>query len=262
MPLLSKNGIRYFVFENLSEQGVIHAIFARHGGVSPAPWHSLNVGGMVGDTPANVLQNKMMSFDVFGLDVQSSYEVWQIHSNRVVFANSPKKVDEPYIKADGILTKKENVTLFMRFADCVPIMMYDLVSKAVGLVHAGWRGTVDNIVTEAVKKMMEGFGSDPKNLIVGIGPSIGPEKYIIGGDVKRKFETTFGEEANLFIHTKDHEIKLDLWKANEYLLRKAGVKQIEVASICTASNTNDWYSHRAENGKTGRFGALIRMPFW
>ena len=259
MPFHEKNGVLYYQFENLSRSGVVHAIFTRHGGVSPKPWKSLNVGGLVGDDPINVARNKEIALSTFGCAPKSVYEVWQVHSKKIVTSDVPKDISIPYQKADGILTGTTGVTLFMRFADCVPILFYDPCNRVVGLVHAGWQGTVKMISACAVKNMEEQFGSNPKDLIVGIGPSIGPGKYEIGLDVEQQVVSAFKNNTKKFIRSHNGSLWFDLWGANVHILESQGVSNIEVAGICTASNIDDWYSYREENGLTGRFGALIKL---
>jgi len=147
----------------------------------------------------------------------------------------------------------------MRFADCVPIFLFDPVKKIVGIIHAGWKGTVDNIVGNAIHTIQAKYQVNPKNLVAGIGPSIGPDHYIVGGEVREQAEITFGNNSSQFLIQKNRHTYFDLWAANNFLLREKGVKTIECAEICTACHLDDWYSHRAEKGATGRFGALIAI---
>lgn len=255
--------LKYFGFETFPEDEVTHAIFSRHGGVSPKPWNALNVGGTVGDDIENVKVNIRRSFQVFNLAVNRKYDAWQVHGNKVVFADSPRAQDEPPQKADIILTNKPEVVLFMRFADCVPIMLFDPIKKVVGIAHAGWMGTVKKVPLIAIQAMEEHYGSAPGDILAGIGPSIGPQSYEVGVEVAKEIKETFKHKANeiLAVSTNKNKdtIKLNLWEANRILLDNAGVKNIELAGICTATNLNDWYSHRAEHGRTGRFGALITL---
>ena len=256
MPFTQQNGLRYFQFDSLE---VRHAVFTRHGGESPAPWDSLNVGGTVGDVIERVRRNRLLSFEALGCNPDSIFDVWQVHSADAVCADGPRKADEPYQKADIILTDKSDVTLFMRFADCVPILVYDPLKHVVGVAHAGWMGTVRDVAGATVNIMRDRYGSNPSDILACIGPSIGPDHYEVGQDVISQVEQTFGADASLMLPQHETRVHFDLWKANQYLLERAGVKQIELAGICTACHTDDWFSHRAEKGKTGRFGALISL---
>lgn len=254
-----KDEIAYHTFDVFADLDVVHAVFMRHGGLSPAPWASLNVGGTVGDEPARVIENRKRSFRAVGRDWRTIYDVWQVHGARVVVADRPRRPEEPPLQADAILTDNPQVTLFMRFADCVPILLCDPRRGVVGLAHAGWRGTVGFVAAAAVRRMEQCFGSRPQDVLAAIGPSIGPDHYEIGSDVAAEVQAAFGAQADEVLLRENDALHFDLWRANRLVLRQAGVKTIETAHICTACHLDDWYSHRAERGKTGRFGALIAL---
>lgn len=256
-----RDGIRYLTFP-IFPANITHAIFTRHGGLSPDPWGALNVGGTVGDDPARVRENRHLSFRAVGRDPESMYDVWQVHSADVVIANDahPRLNNPPELKADTILTDNPKITLFMRFADCTPILLHDPQKGVVGVVHAGWMGTVKQAAGEAVRAMQRAYGSRPADILAVIGPSIGPDHYQIGPEVAAQVQYAFGKQAAGLLHPRNTgRPHLDLWAANRLSLQLAGVEQIHVAEICTACHANDWYSHRAHKGKTGRFGALIAL---
>ena len=257
MPFIHHNGLRYFQFESLGKTR--HAVFTRQGGVSPEPWSSLNVGGTVGDELGRVRENRRLSFHAVGRAPESVYDVWQVHSADVVFASAPRAVDESYRQADIILTDTQDVTLFMRFADCVPILLHDPRKGVVGVAHAGWMGTLRDAAAAAVEGMRRQYNSNPADIIAAIGPSIGPDHYEIGADVILQVMQKFGDESESVLQSNNGKIHFDLWRTNRLLLERAGVGQIEIAGICTACHTDDWFSHRAEKGRTGRFGVLIAL---
>jgi len=151
------------------------------------------------------------------------------------------------------------VTLFMRFGDCVPVLLYDPVHKVVGIAHAGWLGTVKKTVSETLKTMNARYGSQPRDILAAIGPSIAAHHYQVGPEVVSQVKQTFEENNSFLIKEKDGQTIFDLWAANQLLLEQAGVTQIENAGLCTACHPEDWYSHRAEAGLTGRFGVLIAL---
>ncbi len=258
MPIQTRDGVRYFSFETF-DAGITQAVFTRQGGVSPEPWASLNVGGTVGDHPERVQENRQRAFAALGLDPVTLFDVWQVHGSAVVVADAPLPPHSPHQQADVILTDKVGVSLFMRFADCVPIMLYDPLRKVIGLVHAGWMGTVRGVLRAALEAMQARFGTQPADLQAAIGPSIGPDHYVVGPEVVTQVWQAFGEDAAGLLATIDGVIHFDLWVANRLLLEQAGVKHIEVAGLCTACHVDNWYSHRAERGRTGRFGALIAL---
>ncbi len=259
MPIEELNGLRYFSFTSLPSSEIVQGIFTRQGGVSPEHWHSLNLGGLNGDSRANIIENRRRIFEAMQRDVNSIFDVWQVHGIVTACAERPRRLDAPHQKADIILTDKPEITLFMRFADCVPIFLYDPMKRVIGIVHAGWLGTVKNAVGEAVRQMASVYGCSPANIVAGIGPSIGPHHYEVGEDVVQRVQSAFAENASNLLQVTNGSYYLDLWAANRFNLAHEGVTTIETAEICTACNTRDWYSHRAEHGKTGRFGALLAM---
>jgi YfiH family protein len=258
MPFQFNQEICYYRFEDLGDD-LIQAVFTRRGGLSPIPWASLNMGGTVGDDPVRVQSNRRLALEAIGVDLDSVYDVWQVHGVNVAVALSPRLPDEPHLQADVILTDKPGITLMMRFADCVPILLHDPVRKVIGLVHAGWMGTVRGVVLTAVEAMKTNFGTNAANIRAAIGPSIGPDHYQVGQDVTAQVRRVFGADSSQLLGVENGMFYLDLWLANRFELENAGVRQIEVSGICTACNNSDWFSHRAEHGRTGRFGAFIAM---
>lgn len=258
MPFHQAHDLRYYYADSLHDPGLVHAVFTRHGGVSQPPVESLNVGGTVGDRPDAVSTNLDLVFESIGRSVDSLYDVWQVHSADVVVAKGPRR-DQPIIQADVIITQSPQVTLMMRFADCVPILGYDPEQRAVGIAHAGWKGTLAQAGPAMVKAMSNRFGSRPDDILVVLGPSIGPDHYQVGPEVISGVEAVFKGQAESVLPQRNGRTSLDLWAANRLLLEQVGVNKIEVAGICTACHPEDWFSHRAEKGRTGRFGAVIGL---
>ena len=258
MPFESTAGIRYYQFERLGD-GLTQAVFTRQGGCSPDPWTALNLGGTVGDDPGRVRENRNRALLALNRAPESVYDVWQVHGVSVAIAEAPRLPETPHLQADTILTNTPGITLLMRFADCVPIFLHDPVRKVVGISHAGWMGTVRGTVRMAVEAMQARFGSTPGDILAGIGPSIGPDHYEVGPDVVSQVRQAFGQSASRLLTDHAGATHFDLWTANRLALEKAGVWQIELAGLCTACHTEDWYSHRAERGRTGRFGAIIAL---
>ncbi len=260
MPFHNTDGVRYLTFD-IFPKNVIHAVFTRQGGLSPDPWSSLNVGGTVGDEHPRVRENRYRSFAALGRSRESMFDVWQVHSPDVVIANAahPRFDERPEFKADAIVTDNPQVTLFMRFADCTPILLVDPKKNTVGIVHAGWQGTVKRAAGQAVKTMQAAYGSNPADILAAVGPAIGPDHYEVGADVIEQVRYSFGNAADALLPDHAGHIHFDLWAANKLVLEQAGVGAVEVAGLCTACHPDDWYSHRAQRGKTGRFGALIAL---
>jgi polyphenol oxidase len=271
MPFHQPDSIRYHTFESFDDAGVCHGTLTRHGGVSPAPWAALNVGGTVGDDPACVLENRQRSFATLGRAFESLYDVFQVHGNEVVCTPAPRPPEQPHLQSDAILTDQPGVTLFMRFADCVPVFLYDPLRRVVGLAHAGWQGTVLKTAARAVTVMHERYGSSPADILAGIGPSIGAHHYEVGPEVADRVRQAFGADAAELLlpvagdlrasngNPAGYRVQFDLWRANRLALEQVGVRRVETAGLCTACALQDWYSHRGEHGRTGRFGAMIGL---
>jgi YfiH family protein len=187
------------------------------------------------------------------------YDVHQVHSNDIVITEHALPPDGIHIKADAMITRMPGVTLMMRFADCVPILLFDPVNRVVGLSHAGWKGTINKIAGKTVEKMKATYGTDPDSLLVGIGPSIGPDHYSVGADVVEQVVSSFGDSSDQLLLSHQGKSYFDLWKANIINLTEVGVNKIEIAEICTQCRLDDWYSHRGEQGETGRFGVVLGL---
>jgi len=258
MPFHEPNGLRYYSFD-IFPKTITQAVFTRRGGVSPAPWSSLNLGGSVGDNLVHVVENRTRVFNAMKCHPASIHDVWLTHGTNIIYADAPRPLTEPAAYADIIFTDNPEVTLFMRFGDCVPILFHDPVKNVVGIAHAGWLGTLRGVVESAAAGMQSHYGCAPKNIIAGIGPSIGADHYEVGAEVVSQFREKYPEDVDQIAQTKNGSAFLDLWAANALQLKNAGVGQIQVSDICTACHLDDWFSHRAEKGRTGRFGALLSL---
>jgi YfiH family protein len=261
MERLRYNNIIFYRFNSLRHRsGLNHAIFTRRGGVSPSPFDSLNFGATVGDAYSNVQANRQRMADVLGVQEAESRTVWQVHSANVIAVRQGEPPVSPPPQADGIITGDPDVPLVMRFADCVPILFYDPVQRAIGLAHAGWRGTVQGIGPATLSAMERTFGSRPEDIVCGIGPAIGPCCYEVGPEVIAEVRNAFPHPNGLIVlPANGGRSHFDLWAANERALREAGVRSVEVAGLCTSCQNYEFFSHRAEAGRTGRFGAMIVM---
>jgi YfiH family protein len=258
MQRIEHHGPVYYQFDSLARHADLnHGIFTRRGGVSGAPFESLNVGSTVGDDQRSVRVNRERLAQAMGVRDEDVHTTWQVHGANVRVLREPGR-QWPPPKADAIITDRVGLPISMRFADCVPLLFYDPAKKVLGMAHAGWRGTAAGVGPAAVEMMESEFGCRPADILAGIGPSIGPARYEVGDEVAAAIQAAFGDVDGLLSHPNGNGARphLDLWEANRRALQRAGVRQIEVAEMCTASNVEEFYSHRAEGGRTGRFGAL------
>lgn len=252
------NQLIYYALE--AWDGLKHAIFTRAGGMSAAPWAGLNVGGTVGDAPQAVYENHQLMYSELGVDPAQTVTTWQIHSSDVVVAHHPVAGRRWLARADALITDRPGLALVMRFADCVPLLYYDRRRGVIGIAHAGWRGTVQGIASATVRAMQAVYQCDPADIEVMIGPSISIDHFQVGEEVVDAVESYFGTLQGLMRRDPDDNTAyIDLWAANRLDLERAGVDKVTIAEICTYARTDEFFSHRAERGRTGRFGVVMSL---
>ena len=254
-----RNGIMTYHFAAFPEREVAHAIFARHGGVSDAPFSSLNLSVSVADPRENVYANRRRAYGLYGRDTSTVVHAHLVHGARV--AQVTQADEGTWLpEVDGLITAEAGVALTMNFADCTPILLYDPQRRAIGLGHAGWQGAVKDLPGALVRAMSAAFGSDPADLLAAVGPTIGPCCYEVGEPVLSSVAASFAEPHSLFIgQNGGPRPHFDLPEANRRNLARAGVREIEMPGLCTACRTDLFFSHRAEKGRTGRFGAMLML---
>lgn len=233
----------------------------RLGGVSSKPYDALNLAYHVNDDPKNVMKNRELFCHELGIDTSSLVLANQVHSDRIELIEDKHAgcgaygVDDAIPDTDAMITMSNKVSIGIMTADCVPVMIYDPFKLAIGVAHAGWKSAILMIASKTIKKMNEAFGTNPSDCIITFGASIKACCYEVSKEIISQFDTVFGVGKC----TKDN--KLDLPKAVELQLIDIGVKKENISSnnACTACNLGLYYSHRAENGLTGRMMSLIRL---
>jgi len=258
MALHKKNNLTWYSSDRLENTGIKHGFFMRHGGCSPQPWLSLNLATSVGDSRENVIENRNRIADALEVSRDSFYDVWQVHSATVAQARHPRRLDEKHLQADAIVTDQKGVSILMLFADCVPMLFFDPVKQVVAGAHGGWQGTFKGVASETVKAMQSGFGCKPGDILAVIGPSIRVKNYEVGPEVVRAAQDHFDEQDGV-VQNVDGRTCVDLQLANQLFLERAGRRRIEQSGICTMAEKADWFSHRGEKGRAGRFGAVITL---
>ncbi|MDZ4764420.1 MAG: peptidoglycan editing factor PgeF [Chloroflexota bacterium] len=258
MERIERDGLVYYRLSAWADAK--HGIFTRRGGVSDVPFGSLNLGGNVGDAPGNVRCNHERMYAALDVRGDRACTVWQVHSADVVIAASPVQGRRWLAAGDALMTDKADTPLSMRYADCTPILLRDARQGVIAMAHAGWRGTVQGMSAATVRAMMAAYGCRATDIEAWIGPSIGVERYQVGAEVVDAVRAYFGGTDGLIRNDPaDGTAYFDLWAANRVDLERAGVERITIAGMCTASNTEDWFSHRGEQGRTGRFGAVLSL---
>ncbi|MHA8051241.1 peptidoglycan editing factor PgeF [Aquirufa sp. ROCK-SH2] len=218
----------------------------RKGGVSPFPFDSLNLGVHTPDTPENIQHNLLGFTEKLDIPFDALARSYQCHGDQILVTDSPIYAEN----FDAIITNTLNVFPGVGIADCCPILLADPVHQVAAAIHAGWKGTVKEIVRKTVEKMQGEFQTNPNDILAYIGPCISQEFFEVGDEVAEQFSA----EVKVKIKDKFH---VDLKKANAIQLQNAGVKQIEISPLCTIKNNDLFFSFRKENGSTGRMLAVI-----
>ncbi|MBA3946727.1 MAG: peptidoglycan editing factor PgeF [Herpetosiphonaceae bacterium] len=253
-------------FPSFDHPDLVHAVTTRAGGVSQAPYASLNLSWTRPDEPAAVLENRRRLCSALEIPLGNLVQAGQIHgigvravgrAERGAGARERATVLPP---ADALMTDVPEVYLLACFADCVPLLFFDPVRRAVAVAHAGWRGTVKGMAAATVAAMTARYGSQPENLQVVIGPSAGPCCYTVGSEVVDAVKDAFPKHPELLVAGDDGP-RFDLWAANRVALFGTGVRAaaISVSGECTIHQCDRFFSHRATGGATGRIAAVIGL---
>jgi YfiH family protein len=263
-------GIRFFSYEVFDRfRNVSNVVTSRQRGRSKAPYASFNLAFHVDDDPNAVLDNRATAAQLLGFEPEDFTIARQVHGTEIAVVGSRDRgrgavvEDDAFPDTDAMITRALDTPLAVLVADCVAVSLFDPGHNAIGVAHAGWAGTCKRIVEKTIKKMTAEFDTRPADLVAAISPSIGSCHYPVGKNVIDAFENEFGaDEAVAFLKKQDDdEGVLDLWACNERQLSRAGVRDenIETAGICTVCQNDVYYSHRAENGQTGRFANIITL---
>lgn len=192
----------------------------------------------------------------FDLSEEEIFFINQVHDKEICVIDSNTKNNVR--SCDGLMSDCKRKLLVTCYADCVPLLFFDPKNRVIASVHSGWKGTIKNIAAEAVLKMIKIYKSNPKDIIVGIGPSIGPCCFRVENDVCKMFKREFGEDV--ILRDKD-KLHIDLWKSNIIQLQRVGVNEdnIECLKTCTSCNSDKLYSFRKGDKEQGRFAAFIML---
>ena len=286
VPTKGSSKISVLQLDSLSKiPWLLHGFSTRLGGVSRAyGGNSLNLGFTKEDSRRAVEQNRAAFLKRLGATKAGRalplVTLKQIHSDLIYLV---KRVPAKPLVGDGLITNTSGLMLAVQTADCLPVILVDTKSRAVGVFHAGWRGTIQRIVEKGVGEMRRHFGTSPRNIKAAIGPGVHGCCYQVGPEVRDRFESQFAYAARLFRETKEtneiHErypllfltarapghselpkkIFLDLVEANHRQLQSVGVpaKNIAASKLCTACNPQKLFSYRAEKGVTGRLMGAV-----
>lgn len=269
LTVKENRGVTYLSFPILEDTGLVsHAFSTRLGGVSKGDFATMNFSFTRGDDRDDVLENYRRMAAALGVDRERMVLTWQTHTTnvrRVTEEDEGKGIvrDRDYRDVDGLITDIPGITLVTFFADCVPLYFLDPVHKAIGLSHSGWRGTVKRMGQVTVDAMKEAFGTRPEDIIACIGPSICGDCYEVGEEVADEFADAFHEKYHdvILLKKQNGKYQLDLWKANEIVLKEAGIKgdNLAVTNICTYCNPQLLFSHRRTAERRGNLCAFLSL---
>lgn len=264
-----KNGVTWLSatpFEKM--EGIVQGFSTRLGGVSTEHLSSMNLSFSRGDQEENVRENFRRIADAIGFTPEDLVFSDQTHTTNirvVTEADRGKGFTKPldYTDVDGLITDVPGLVLATFYADCVPLYFVDPVHRAVGLSHSGWRGTVHRMGKATLEAMNREYGTEPANVIACIGPSICQDCFEVGPEVAAEFADGFAKQYHndLFYQKPDGKYQVDLWRANQIVLREAGIPadQIHTTDICTRCNPAHLFSHRIMGTERGNLAAFLAL---
>lgn len=267
MGLHQKKGISYYTFDNLDKTGLIHHCFTtRLGGVSKGVYEAFNLSFTRGEEKETVLENYRLLSDALDFQLDSFVLPNQTHTTNirnVTLEDKGKGVTafSDIRNTDGLCTNVQGLNLTVFGADCVPIFLLDTKKRAISVVHAGWKGTANGIAKKAIEKMIYDFGSNPIDILAGIGPSIGKCCFQVDNPVVELFKNQISFANDVIFDDVPGKFKIDLWATNQRLLMEAGVPEdnIEITGICTMCHTELFYSHRVMGDARGNMAGIMTL---
>lgn len=236
--------VRPTIFQSIP--GLVAGVSTRHGGLSKVPYATLNLGVHTDDAPEVIEQNLSLFCTDLGISPADLARSYQVHGDKI-WVTGRAGYQSGF---DAMISVQPGVFAGVSIADCTPILLADPVTRVCAAIHAGWKGTVAQIVHKTAKRMIENRGSNPADILAYIGPCISLAHFEVGDEVAAQFDTAFKTRKGAKWH-------VDLKAANAAQLQTVGIQQIEIDPACTVENNADFFSHRTEKGVTGRMLALI-----
>ncbi|MGA1825919.1 MAG: peptidoglycan editing factor PgeF [bacterium] len=253
---------QFLLFEAYSAE-LKHLVTTRLGGYSKKPYNSLNIGFHVGDSHANVLKNRKLVCNKLGYALDSMVSMQQSHGANIKVLDSAYKGrgarnwEDGIANVDGVITNNRELVLLSMSADCGMSMFYDPGKKVLALAHSGWRGIAKGVVRNIIETMETIFSCERSEILVGIGPTICERCYEIGSEIRAIFEQTFPfDKQRIFSKSSNGSQSLNIVKSLELQLLAEGIKpnHIETSNLCNSCESEEFFSYRRDNKKTGRMG--------
>ena len=253
-------------FSIFPEDIVFHAVSTRLGGYSEEPFDSLNLALHVGDTGETVLKNRTKFIQSLGYGLKDIVTPNQVHGDKIFRVEEihrglgSQNYSDAIPETDALITNIHKLPLMLCFADCVPVFFLDTKNLAVGLAHAGWKGTLNKIAAKTFLAMQKEFNTRAEDCLVGIAPSIGVCCYEVGEEIISACKKSFADTSEI-LEEREGKTYLNLWAANAVQLAEVGLDKnnIDIAGECTCCKSSWYFSYRASHGKTGRIAAVIGL---
>ena len=255
-----ESGVRALVCEPLEREGFANAFSTRGGGVSAFPENSLNLAGFDQDSAENIRENRRRFFSL--LEGRWTLAAcWQVHGSQVRVVRDAEDTRSEREHCDALTTRAPGLLLGVKTADCVPVLLGDARTGACAAVHAGWRGTLAEIVKRALASMREEFGTEPRDVRAAIGPAALACCYEVGHEVIEAFRAKFPNADSLFTPTRDGHALADIQGANRQQLAESGVapERIHALPLCTICRPELFFSYRRDRKLHGRTGRLLSV---
>jgi polyphenol oxidase len=256
MRKTSINGLHLWQFENLNRFPELRHYVSERNTVDTKEDFSLSLSST--SDKDSIRKNRRLLASALQITDSRLYFPSQVHETKIVRVTQ-HTTQKDLRNTDALMTNENGICISVMSADCVTILLYDPVNKAVAAIHSGWRGTVARILEKTLKELHNAFGSEGENIIAAIGPSVCQDSYEVGEEVIHEVERSFGPECGLLLSQSPGKAKLDLWAANKIQLLDFGVnlQNIEVSNLCTIKENRHFFS--ARKGDKGRFAAGIML---
>lgn len=269
METIKNKNLDLLTFSSFPGEKIFNFSTTTKGGVSTGNYASFNLSPYSGDDPNCVNKNQESFANITGISVENLYIPYQTHKDQIQIIDEAFMQKTDLEKAtllngvDAIVTNQKNICIGVTTADCVPVLVYDPVQNIFAAIHAGWKGTVLEIVKKTVAKMVEEFACDPKDILAGIAPCISQEKFEVGEEVVDAFvQAGFPIQRIGYRNPETEKMHIDLQQANLWLLTEGGIpcQNIEIANLCTYSNPDKFFSARRQTIHSGRMltGGILR----
>ncbi|MEW5819405.1 MAG: peptidoglycan editing factor PgeF [Cyanobacteriota bacterium] len=261
--LIKNTNVEYFV-SNIFPDNVKHAFTTRIGGNAPPPIDSFSMGTAQYHNAINkVIENRKTICTILGIDYNNLVMTDQHHTDNIIILKSQEQANaKSWLDyTDGVIIPVSRVPAMLFFADCTPVMLYDKENNILALIHAGWKGTAQQIVVKTYEKMRANFNTLPENTIAAIGPNIGICCYEVSNDVAEKLLATIPKNSisDKIIKSINNKPYINLKQINAEQLKACKISEIDISAECTSCNSSLFFSHRLTKGQTGRQSLIAQL---